>query len=168
MNLPQLAAKAQDSSFYRWILSKALNTMVPFNGPHKFKVLEISKTNLKVCLPYRKRNLNHLKGIHACAMATLAEVSSGFLLISILDPKKYRLILSRLEMDYHYQAKTSVFVDFEISEAELQKMIIDPLNEQGVVTISPEIKILDEQGNHVATGTAHWQIKDWAAVKTKV
>jgi hypothetical protein len=28
--------------------------------------------------------------------------------------------------------------------------------------------LMDEQGNHVATGYTNWQIKDWSAVKTKI
>ena len=168
MNLTKIAAKAQHSSFYRWLLSKGLNTMVPFNGPHRFKIEEISKQSLKVSLPYRKKNLNHLKGIHACALATLAEVSSGFLLISLLDPKKYRLILKRLEMDYLYQAKTGVVANFSIEKEWLEKEVIAPLERESVILLQPEIKIFDTQGNHVATGKAHWQIKDWSAVKTKV
>lgn len=168
MNLTNLAAKAQHSSFYRWLLSRGLNTMVPFNGPHRFRVEEIDDRSLKVSLPYRKKNLNHLKGIHACALATLAEVSSGFLLISLLDPKKYRLILQRLEMDYLYQAKTAVSASFSIQKDWLQKEVIATLESEGIVLLQPEIKIYDTNGNHVATGKAHWQIKDWAAVKTKV
>lgn len=168
MNLPKLAAKAATSPFYRWVLSKGLNTMVPFNGPHKFKVHDIGKHHLEIHLPYRKKNLNHLKGIHACAMATLAEVSSGFLLIGILDPKKYRLILQRLEMDYHYQAKTAVKARFEVEPSFLEKEVVEPLEKEGKIILPATIEIFDTNDNHVATGVAHWQIKSWEKVKTKV
>ena len=168
MNLPKLAAKAATSPFYRWLLTKGLNTMVPFNGPHKFKVQDIGSHHLEIHLPYRKKNLNHLKGIHACAMATLAEVSSGFLLISVLDPKKYRLILQRLEMDYHYQAKTGVKARFEVEPSFLEKEVAEPLEEEGKIMLPATIKIFDTNDNHVATGVAHWQIKSWEKVKTKV
>ncbi|WP_417589838.1 DUF4442 domain-containing protein [Owenweeksia hongkongensis] len=168
MNLPKLAAKAATSPFYRWVLSKGLNTMVPFNGPHKFKVHDIGKHHLEIHLPYRKKNLNHLKGIHACAMATLAEVSSGFLLIGILDPKRYRLILQRLEMDYHYQAKTAVKARFEVDPSFMEKEVVEPLKKEGKIMLPATIKIFDTADNHVATGIAHWQIKSWEKVKTKV
>ena len=168
MNLTDIAKKAEHSSFYRWLLSRALNTVVPFNGPHRFKILDIGKKHIKMCLPYKKRNLNHLKGIHACALATLAEVTSGFILISILNPKKYRIILGRLEMDYHYQAKTDVHAFFELDEVWLQNDVIGALKADGKVAIAPQIKIFDIDNNHIATGIAHWQIKEWSAVKTKV
>lgn len=142
--------------------------MVPFNGPHKFKVDAIGGHEVKISLPYRKKNLNHLKGIHACALATLAEVSTGFLLISILNPKKYRLILQRLEMDYHYQAKSAVHAHYEIDEEWLNKEVITQLKSDGLAILSPNIMIYDSGGNHVATGTPQWQIKSWEQVKTKV
>lgn len=168
MNLPKIAAKAATSPFYRWLLSKGLNTMVPFNGPHKFQVKKIGSHHLEVHLPYRKKNLNHLKGVHACAMATLAEVSSGFLLISILDPKRYRLILQKLEVEYHYQAKTAVHARFEVDPSFLKDDIIAPLENDGKIVLPATIKIFDTEKNHVATGVAHWQIKSWSKVKTKV
>ncbi len=167
MNLPKLAKKAAESRFYRWLLSQGLNRMVPFNKPHKFKVEDIGDNHLQTVLPYRKRNLNHLKGLHACAMATLAEVTSGFLLISKLDPRKYRLILKKLEMEYHYQAKMEAWARFEISEEWMQDNIIEPLSVEGVVLLPCTIEIYDRENNHLATGIAHWQIKDWKGVKTK-
>ncbi len=167
MDLPKLAKKAAHSKFYRKLLSMGLNRMVPFNYPHKFKVEEISENHLQTALPYIKRNLNHLKGIHACAMATLAEVTSGFLLISKLDPRKYRLILKKLEMEYHYQAKMEAWARFEISEEWMEENIIRPLEKEGVVMLPCTIEIYDREKNHLATGIAHWQIKDWKGVKTK-
>lgn len=168
MNLPTLVEKASHSNFYRWFLSFQLNRMVPFNWPHKFKITAISFENIEVQLPYRKSNLNHLKGLHACAMATLAEVSSGFLLLANLNPKRYRLILKRLEMDYHYQGKMAAYIRFELSPNYLENEIIKPLSASGKIDLPCPVKIYDTQQNHLATGIAHWQIKDWQQVKTKV
>ncbi len=167
MDLPKLAKKAAKSGLYRKLLSMGLNRMVPFNYPHKFKIEEISDHHLKTVLPYIKRNLNHLKGLHACAMATLAEVTTGFLLISRLDPKKYRLILKKLELEYHYQAKMEAYARFEITPQWMEEKIITPLNNDGVVLLPCTIEIFDRRDNHLATGVAHWQIKDWKKVKTR-
>lgn len=159
--------KAQSSKFYRWVLSKGLNRMVPFNYPHKFKIVEVGDELLVVELPYIKRNLNHLKGLHACAMATLAEVSSGFLLISKLDPKKFRLILSKLEMEYHFQGKSAAQAKFSFDQEWWNKEILMPLEKQGICNVICKVEIKDEEGNLLSTGNAHWQIKDWQKVKTK-
>lgn len=167
MNLGNLIEKAATSRFHRKLLSRGLNRMVPFNKPHRFSIEEISHRKIKVKLPYIKRNLNHIKGLHACAMATLAEVSSGFLLISNLNPKKYRLILQKLEMEYHYQGKTDGIAEFVISEEWWENILMKPINEEGLVLIPCKVEIKDLGDNLLATGIAHWQIKSWDQVKTR-
>jgi acyl-coenzyme A thioesterase PaaI-like protein len=168
MNLTQLAQKASKSSFYRWLLSFQLNRVVPFNRPHGFKILALSAERLEVSLPYKKRNLNHVKGLHACAMATLAEVSSGFLLLVNLNPKRYRIILERLEMNYHYQGKMEARVVFELKPQFLEQKIKQPLLDSGKISLPCQVEIYDVAKNHLATGVAHWQIKDWQKVKTQI
>lgn len=163
----KLVEKAKTSSFYRGILNFALDRMIPFNKPHGFKIVDVSDYSLKTLLPYRRKNFNHIRGIHACAMATVSEFTTGFLLISRLDAKKYRLIMQRLEMDYHYQGKMDAFASFAISEEWLKEKIYQPLLQQESVIIPCEVKIHDSKGNHLTTGKVFWQVKDWAKVKTK-
>lgn len=167
MNYSDFIQKAKTSAFYRTILNFVLDRMIPFNKPHGFKIVEITDYSVKTFLPYRRRNFNHIKGIHACAMATVSEFTTGFLLISRLDAKKYRLIMQRLEMDYHYQGKMNAYASFTISEEWLKEKIYEPLLNQDAVLIPCEVKIHDEKGNHLTTGTIFWQVKDWTKVKTK-
>ena len=162
-----LIQKAKTSSFYRKILNWSLNKMIPFNKPHRFSVVEISDYRLRTLVPYRKSNFNHIRGIHACALATVSEFTSGFLLLSRLDIKKYRLIMQRLEMDYHYQGKMDAIAEFEISEDWMQQQVYEPLTRQDAIVIPCEIRIHDVKGNHLTTGKIFWQIKDWTKVKTK-
>jgi acyl-coenzyme A thioesterase PaaI-like protein len=168
VNLNSAVEKAKHSSFYRRILNALLDRMVPFNSPHKFRIMEIGDFHLKTLIPYRRKNLNHIKGLHACALATVSEFTTGFMLLSKLDAKKYRLIMKRLEMEYHYQGKVDAVATFSISEDWLKESIYDPLKEQESVVIPCEVKIFDIQNNHLTTGNVYWQIKDWQKVKTKV
>ncbi len=163
----RVVKKAQTSSFYRWVLNLFLRRLIPFNGPHGFSITEIGDYRIKTHLPYKRRNLNHIRGLHACALATLSEFTTGFLLISRLDMKKYRLILQRLEMDYHYQGKMEASAEFVISEDWLKSNVYEPLQKHESVLIPCEVKIHDSKGNHLTTGKVHWQIKDWSRVKTK-
>lgn len=166
MNIISLTRKAKTSKWALALLNYFLNTRIPFNKPHRLKIEEISDEQIVLRLPYRKRNLNHLKGLHACAMATLCEVTSGFFLLSRLDPKRYRLILSKLEMEYHWQAKQSAWASFSLSDEEILALK-DKLQEEGKTTISCELKIFDDDYKHLATGTAYWQLKDWQKTKVK-
>ena len=168
MNITKIVEKAKKSGLYLKVLNIGLNRMVPFNKPHGFKIIEIGDHHLKTMVPYKKANFNHIRGIHACALATLSEFTTGFLLLTRLDPKKYRLIMQRLSMDYHYQAKMDAYGSFDISEEWLNEQIYKPLESTDKVTIECEVKIHDKEGNHLSTGSVSWQIKSWEKVKTKV
>jgi acyl-coenzyme A thioesterase PaaI-like protein len=163
----KIIEKAKHSSFWRWVLNQALYRMVPFNRPHKFQLVELDDYYIKALIPYRKSNFNHIRGLHACALATISEFVTGFLLLSRLDGKAYRLIMQRIELDYHYQGKMDAFAEFRISNDWLQLQVIAPLQSQEAVVVPCEIKIHDARGNHLTTGKVFWQIKDWAKVKTK-
>lgn len=167
-DLNKAVEKAKTSSFYRKLLNITLDRVIPFNKPHRFRILEIGDDSITTLIPYRKRNLNHIKGLHACALATLSEFTTGFFLLSKLDSKKYRLIMQRLEMDYHYQGKTDGKATFSVTKEWLQKEIIAPLETRDSVVVICEVKIHDQPGNHLTTGKVHWQIKDWQKVKTKL
>lgn len=163
----KIIEKAKHSAFWLWVLNQALPRIVPFNGPHRFSVVAISDHHLKSRIPYRKSNFNHIRGLHACALATISEFATGFLLLSRLDIKKYRLIMQRIEMDYHYQGKMDAFAEFSTSDAWYDEQIIGPLRTNDAVVVPCVVKIHDAKGNHLTTGKVFWQVKDWTKVKTK-
>jgi acyl-coenzyme A thioesterase PaaI-like protein len=160
--------KAKNSSFYLRVLNWSLARMIPFNKPHGFKIIEIENYRLKTLMPYKPSNFNHIRGLHACGLATISEFTTGFLLLSLLDIKKYRIIMQRLEMDYHYQGKMDATAEFTITPAWLNEKIIVPLQTQDAVVVPCEIKIHDVNGNQLTTGKVFWQFKNWDKVKTRV
>jgi Domain of unknown function (DUF4442) len=168
INPTNLIEKAKTSKLYLKLLNWGLFRMIPFNAPHQFSVVEIKDWEIKTSLPYIRKNLNHISGLHACALATVSEFTTGLMLITKLPSSKYRLILQRLEMEYHFQGKMDAFGAFSISEKWLNENIIVPLESNDSVVIPCEVKIHDRKGNHLTTGKAFWQIKDWSKVKTKV
>jgi len=168
MELKTLLVRARHSGFYRWILNVGLRRMVPFNKPHHFEVVDLGDHHVKILIPYRRSNLNHIKGLHACALATISEYATGLLLLSKLGFEKYRIIMQRLEMDYHYQGKTDAYAEFTMTDDWIERSIESPLETQESVVIKCEVKVNDAQGKHLTTGNVHWQIKKWANVKTKL
>ena len=163
----KILQKAKHSSFYLMVLNWSLDRMIPFNKPHGFKVIEIGDYRLKTLMPYRTSNFNHIRGLHACGLATISEFTTGFLLLSSLDMKKYRIIMQRMEMNYHYQGKMDATAEFVISKEWLEEKVMIPLQTQETVVVPCEVKIHDVKGNHLTTGIIFWQFKDWAKVKTK-
>lgn len=169
MDIRKFLERAKTSSFHLWVLNQGLLRMVPFNKPHHFNVVALEDYRVKIKIPFRRKNLNHIHGLHACALATLSEYATGLLLLSRLGFDAYRIIMQRFEMDYHYQGKMEAFADFALTPEWIDQNIIRPLNgpEESVV-ITLEVKIHDAQGKHLSTGKVYWQIKKWANVKTRV
>jgi len=150
------------------MLNSGLNRKVPFNKPHGFKILESGDDHITIYLPYKKANLNHIKGVHACALATLSEFTTGLSLIRKLDDKKYRIILKSLRMEYYYQGKTGITATYTLDDDWLKEMIINPLKEEESVTVMLEVESHDTKSNHICTGFIEWQVKDWKKVRTKI
>lgn len=164
----EILRKAKTSSFYLGLLNWSLSRMIPFNKPHGFKVVSVEDYRLKTLIPYKRSNFNHIRGLHACGLATISEFTTGFLLLSSLDMKKYRIIMQRLEMEYHYQGKMDATAEFSISKEWLEEHVVRPLQSHEAVVVPCEVKIHDVKGNHLTTGKVFWQIKDWTRVKTRV
>jgi len=168
MDRQRMIEKAKTSSRHLMLLNFFLAKTIPFNKPHGFKITELGDYHIKTALPYKRRNLNHVKGIHACALATLCEFTTGALLLFSLDVKKYRLILESLEVKYKYQCKTGAVAQFTISDNWLNETVVQPLEGKPAVFVPCPVEMYDEQQNLVCTATVNWQIKDWQKVRTKV
>lgn len=167
-NLKKLFNRASKSPFFLKILNFGLGRKVPFNRPHGFRVLEIGADYITTYLPYRTVNLNHIKGIHACALATLSEYTTGLSLLRSLDAKKFRIILKSLRMEYYYQGKTGITASYSLDESWLKEKIIEPLKSEDSVTVIMEVESHDAKSNHICTGFIEWQVKDWKKVRTKL
>lgn len=160
--------KARKSKFQLWMLNTFIGKFIPFNGPHKFKIIDITDDGFEIEMPYIKKNLNHLKGLHACGLATLSELTAGLTLIRKLGFKEYRLIMQELKMDYYYQAKMPVRVKYELSNDFINTKVKDALEKEDSVFVDLKTEVYDLEKNHICTATTKWQMKKWTSVKTKV
>jgi hypothetical protein len=111
--------------------------------------------------------MNHIRGTHACGLATAAEFCSGLVLLRRLGPKTYRLIMQRIEVTYTYQAKEDCFARFELTDEVFERDLLGPLERDGVVIFDCEIPVHDASGNLVCTARTNWHMKRWADVRTK-
>lgn len=164
--LQLIIKRAENSTFYRWILNQALWRVIPFNLPHKVKVIAIDENDITIRLPYIRRNLNHLNGLHACALATLCEYACGLKLVQWLGADNYRIIMQKMEMNYIFQGKSDAFVKFRFTQEQLNEINVE-LSQQAAVTRTFELKVFDTREEHLCTALVTWQIKDWKKVKTR-
>jgi len=148
------------------IFNSLFPKMVPFNTGMGARLVYLDDNSIKVTLPNRRRNHNHLGTIHACAIATAGEMSAGLLLLRSFPLSKYRLILKELKVTYKYQAKLDL-----IAEATLPSKIHDKasaeLHDTGAVEQKIKTLISDTEGNSIADITSVWQLKSWDKVRTK-
>lgn len=165
--LAKLFIQAKQSSWGLWKLNFALKYGIPFNRPHGIKIKLLSDNKVQTYIPNWRINHNHIRGIHACGLATVAEFCSGLLLLSRVNPVKYRLIMKELKMNYTFQAKSNTTATFSLEESEFNRQIFQPLEKDGVVLFPAKILLHDEDNNLVAEAETLWQIKSWEKVKTK-
>ncbi len=168
LQLQSLLRKSKYSAFWRRVLNIALRRAIPFNNPHGLTITDISDEHIRVRLPYKRANLNHLKGLHACGLATLCEYACGLLLISHVGADRYRIIMKDLSMEYHFQGKTDGIVNFNIDRKVLEEEIIQGLQHSEQMLKSFSLEVYDTAHNHLCTARVNWQIKSWDKVKTKV
>ena len=167
MNIPSLLRAARSSRITRWWLNAALDRAIPFNHPHGFRVVPQKHRGIRVDIPFLPVNCNHIKSLHACCLATAVEYCSGLALIEHLDTENYRIIMKSLRMEYHYQGKTSAYAVFAPSSEDIDRHILQFLRTEESVLYTAEVPIHDRHGNHLATGSVTWQVKDWSKVRTK-
>lgn len=149
------------------ILNKILSFGIPFNAPHSFKIKNLSQDLVKIQLPNKKLNHNHISGIHACAIATVGEFCAGLSILSSFGISKYRLILAELNVKYSYQGKTHLegsCLPTQINQEEVK----NALETNGTYLQTLKTVISEEKsGKEVAVVTTTWQLKPWNLVKTK-
>lgn len=168
VKLPALLEGARRSPFKLKLLNLFLGRLIPFNRPHGVRIRELGKDFVATTAPYKRANHNHIRGVHACCIATAAEFSSGLLFLSRLNPSRYRLIMARLEIDYHYQAKGAIVAETRLEEQQLKDEILKPLADSDKLLFTQKTEVRDDHDNHIATARVTWQIKRWDAVRTKV
>ena len=164
--LAQRLESAASSPIKLWGLNYLLKYMVPFNAPHGIKIKSIDTDSITTMVAYRKRNFNHIRGIHACCIATIGEFSAGLQLFRCFDANKYRLIMSQLAVDYCYQAKKDLHAIAMITSEKMLQASSD-LEQAGKVILNVETKVYDADNTLVAVVATTWQIKPWSSVKTK-
>lgn len=140
-----------------WV-SRVLQEVIPFNRPHRLKIVSLGPNQCVVSLPWRRRNLNHLRTMHACALATAAEYASGLCILSLFGVGGVRLIMSDLHMHYSRRAESACLATASISESQ-QEGIQEALNRDGRASLLLHSTVRDSSGDVVAEADIEWHLK---------
>jgi len=160
--LESLMLGASTSPLKLFLLNQSLAHLIPFNKPHGVKILAVTEEEVLTTLPFSRRNKNHLGGLHACGMAALGEFTAGVLILRNLGFSRYRLIMSELKAEYHYQGKTAAYARAALPKEELHQRIVKFLDEGEHADYLSTTEVVDDEQRLLCTVSAQWQIKEWS------
>lgn len=157
---------ARDDRLSRIAMENVLKLAIPFNAPHRFRIERLNSQEVRIHLPNRRVNHNHLGGMHACAIATLGEFCAGLTLARHLGFTRYRFILAELKVTYHRQGRSNLLGIARLNEEEALK-IRHELEQQDKIQFPHHTVIQDDKGETIADVHSVWQVKDWQKVKLR-
>jgi acyl-coenzyme A thioesterase PaaI-like protein len=121
--------------------SKAFGRIVPMVGTANIRYLEVDQHHVVVRIENQRNMQNHIKGVHAAAMALLAETATGFL-TGLHVPDHRILLIKSLHVDYLKVAQGGLTATASLSP-ELQQFIAE--QEKGELLIP--VTVIDDTGN---------------------
>ena len=135
-----------------------MQEVIPFNRPHRLTVLSLSHERCEVALPFRRRNLNHVGTMHACALATAAEYASGLCVLSAFGVGRVRLVMANLQISYSRRGDSSCIAEAELPSEMLQN-VQTQLNDQGRCAFELYSVVRDAADEVVAEAQITWHLK---------
>jgi uncharacterized protein (TIGR00369 family) len=129
------------------LFSLLLGRLVPYTGTIGARVEALRPGHATVTMRERRRVRNHLRSVHAVALANLAELSTGLALNYALPPDA-RSILKGLCMEYHKKARGTLTAtcDAPVPQSSEER------------EYQLEAAIRDEAGEVVATARVRWRV----------
>ena len=88
----------------RWLFSRIISVAIPYTGTVRPRVKEVRAGYARVELRERRRVRNHLRSIHAIALANVGEFTGG-LAMTATAPPSVRSILLKLEVEFLKKAR---------------------------------------------------------------
>lgn len=130
------------------LFSRLLGRMVPYSGSIRADVLALQPGHAVLRMRDRRAVRNHLRSVHAIALANLGELASGLAAMAALPPG-VRGIPRNINIEYHRKARGTLTAD---GTAELPDVT-------DVAEAVVEAQISNQAGERVATVRVLWQLE---------
>jgi uncharacterized protein (TIGR00369 family) len=131
----------------RRLFSQLMSRAIPYTGSISARVLDLSPGFARVSMADRPRLRNHLKSLHAVALANLAEYT-GNLALAYSLPDGTRFIVKNLAIEYRKKARGRITAECHCP--------VPTSNETQDYVLS--VTLNDEQGQTVATATLNTRV----------
>ena len=132
----------------RWMFEKLIAVLIPYTGTVRPRVRELRHGYARVELQERRRVRNHLRSIHAIALANVGEFTGGLAMTATL-PSNVRSILLKLEVEFLKKARGLVTAECHVAVPEVGNRAVDHV----VRTV-----IRDASGAEVCRVAATWRL----------
>ncbi len=132
----------------RRVFDLVLRQVVPYSGSIKPRVLALSPGHARVEIRERRRLRNHLRSVHALALANLGELASGLAMTTALPPG-VRGIPVRIEIDYLKKARGRITAHGRANP---------PRAVHQTQTSTATADLTDEAGETIAHMTVIWHL----------
>lgn len=131
----------------KWLFSKLFARFIPYSGTVSPEILELSPGRAVIAIEDRRKIRNHLRSVHAVALANLGEMSTG-LALGFGMPAGSRSILVRLSCEYLKKARGRL-----VATAEAPAVASAETRDYEVTSL-----VRDGNGEIVAKTVAVWKV----------
>lgn len=139
------------------LVREVVEKKVAFVERMRLAALELKPCYAKLAAPL-EGNENHVGGMYAGALFTLAEMPGGALFLTTFDTTKYYPIVKEMSIQYRRPALSDCTVEVSISESEAER-IREEADKTGKAEFVLEAEIKDKDGEVVARTRGIYQIR---------
>lgn len=132
------------------LISQMFNSQVPFAGTGGIKFLELEEGRAVLTLRNQRKVQNHIRGVHAAAMALLAETATGAVL-GMTIPDSHIPLLKTMHVDYVRRAKGSLRAEATLTPEMRQRVLTEPKGDFAI-----PIRVTDDDGEEPIKAQMVW------------